>query len=99
MNKQPINFLFNLKGLQSTSAKKQKKGSKQPRYREDSGSRVRFRDRQEKTLECNSAINTYQNSMGRKDHSPLSFLNYDRLNEEEDNNIVDLIHDRMIVSK
>lgn len=50
--KQPINFLFNIKGLKSTSAKKRKKSSKRSKGKEDSGSRVRFRDeRENKTLE------------------------------------------------
>jgi hypothetical protein len=35
--------------------------------------------------------------MGRKDHSPLSFLNYDRLQMDDDDNLVDLLHDSMII--
>lgn len=88
--------MFNLKNLHSTSAKKRKNKSKQSKHRDESGSRVRFRDKHEKTL---NVQNTYQNSMGRKDHSPLSFLNYDQpqFNEHEDDNLVDMIHDNMVV--
>lgn len=89
--------MFNLKGINSTSAKKRKKSSKQSKHRDDSGSRVRFRDKQDKTLEFSSAVNTYQNSVGRKDHSPLSFLNYDRIGADEEENLVDIIHDSMII--
>lgn len=87
--KQPLNFLFHSKGAHPSSAKKRKKSSsKRVNYKEDSGSRLRSRDRIEnKTMECNSAINTYQNSTGRKDHSPLSFVFNDRMVFENDENL------------
>lgn len=57
---------------------------------------MRSRERLEnKTLECNSAINTYQNSMGRKNHSPLSFLCQEKLQFEDDDNLIEFMQDNI----
>jgi hypothetical protein len=39
-------------------------------------------------LDCGSAINTYQNSIGRKDQSPMSFFCHDRMNFDDDENLL-----------
>lgn len=71
-----------------TSGKKRKSG-KRSRWKEDSGSRIRSREHLEnKTLDCGSAINTYQNSIGRKEQSPLSFFYHDRMNFDDDENML-----------
>lgn len=85
--------------MHSASAKKRKKSSKRSKGREDSGSRIRSRERLEnKTLECNSAINTYQNSMGRKDQSPLSFLCQERMNFDDDEHQLHYMQDSIILN-
>ena len=98
-HKLPINFLFDIKNMHSASAKKRKKSGKRSRCKDDSGGRVRSRDKVEnKTLECNSAINTYHNSIARKDQSPTSFLFQDRMNFDDDEQIMQYMQDSVLLS-
>ncbi|CAI2383580.1 unnamed protein product [Moneuplotes crassus] len=72
--KNSSSFLFNFKNANPSGSKKKRSG-KRSRCRDETASRAKSRDKVEnKTLECNSAINTYQNSIMRKDQSPLSFF-------------------------
>lgn len=50
-----------------------------------------------KALECNSATNTYQNSMERKEQSPLSFLCHDRINFDDDENLFDVMQESILI--
>lgn len=72
--------------------------SKRNKTKENSGSRIRSRERIEnKTLECNSAINTYQNSICRKEQSPLSF--YTKLGGvDDDDNLLQYMQDSIMLN-
>jgi hypothetical protein len=85
--------------MHSASAKKRKKSGKRSRCKEDSGSRVRSRDRVEnKTVECNSAINTYPTSIMRKDQSPVSLFNQDRTSFDDDEHLLQHMQDSIMLS-
>lgn len=92
MNKKPNNFNLILRNF-SKQSQKRKKSSKKNK-KEDSGSRIRSRERLEnRTIECNSAINTYQ-----KDQSPLSFFCHDKVNFEEDDNLLQYMQDSIMLN-
>lgn len=92
MCKKPANFNLILRNFNKQSQKRKKSSKKSKK--EDSGSRLRSRERLEnKTIECNSAINTYQ-----KDQSPLSFFCHDKVNFEEDDNLLQYMQDSIMLN-
>ncbi|CAI2383871.1 unnamed protein product [Moneuplotes crassus] len=82
------------KGINPTGQRK--KSGKRSRCRDENISRAKSKDRDDrKNSKCNSAISTYQNSIMRKDQSPVSFFCPENSQLNEDALIMDRMQENM----